>query len=81
MALVLHPSRPFGIFIRNGMPICIDIGKQQGSCLVSMAPFMTGFLALKKEQNSSVKMILFKFHKYFDPRAASLKLTDGYLLK
>ena len=48
MALILHPSRPFGVFLRNGKPICIDIGKQQGSSYFSMVHFKTGFLALKK---------------------------------
>ena len=28
MALVLHPSKPFGIFMRHGQPVCLDIGKQ-----------------------------------------------------
>ena len=45
-----------------------------------MAPFMTGFLALKKVE-SYVKFILFRFPARFDPRTPSLKLTDGYLMK
>lgn len=80
MAFILHPSRPFGIFIRNGKSICIDIGKQQGSSFVSMAPFMTGYLGLKKVE-SSVKIVMFKFPPRFDPRTPSIKLTDGYLMK
>ena len=80
MALILHPSRPFGVFIRNGKPICIDLGKQQGSSYVSMTPFMTGFLALKQVQSAS-KLILFRFPPRFDPRNISVNLTDGYLLK
>ena len=27
MALVLHPSRTFAIFVRNGSPVCIYVGK------------------------------------------------------
>lgn len=78
MAMVLHPCKPIAVFIRNGKPICIDVGKQQASSLVSLAPFMTGFLAIKSERNS-VKTI--RFPSRFDPRSPSVKLCDGYLLK
>ena len=78
MALVLHPSKAFGIFIRHGRPILVDIGKQQGANLVDLTPFRTGFLAIDKDQ-TAVRSV--KFAQRFDPRVSSLKLTDGYLLK
>ena len=78
MALVLHKARPFGIFIRHGRPVLVDIGRRQGPSLVSVVPFLTGFLAIDKNQ-MAVKSV--KFPPRFDPRTPALKLTDGYLLK
>ena len=78
MAIVLHQSKPFAIFMRHGRPVCIDIGRQQAPSIASIAPFMTGFFVINKE-HTSVKSA--KFPPRFDPRASALKLTDGYLLK
>ena len=78
MALVLHPKKTFGVFIRHGRPVLVDIGKQQGLSLLSLAPFRTGFLAINEEKTAVTSV---KFPVRFDPRVPSLKLTDGYLLK
>ena len=80
MALVLHPSRTFAIFIRNGKPICIYVGKQQGCSLLSVTAFAQGFVGLRNEKAAS-KIIKFKFPQRFDPRMPALKLAEGYLLK
>ena len=78
MALILHPMKNFGIFIRNGRPVLVDIGKQQSPTLASLAPFKGAYWAINDE-NLSVKAV--RFATRFDPRAPSLKLSDGYLLK
>ena len=78
MALILHFWKPFAIFMRQGKPVCIDIGRQQDRSIASTAFFQSALLAIDNAHNS-VKII--KFPQRFDPRVASIKLCDGYLLK
>lgn len=76
LLIVLHSHKPFAISVRNGKVVLNEIGAT-GSSLVSLTPFMTGFLAIDHKQEA---ILLTRFPLGFDLRKHR-KLADGVMLK
>jgi hypothetical protein len=74
--IVLHAYKPFVISVRKGHIRLTDLGATN-SQLVSLANFMTGFLAVDQKQDA---LTLTRFPVGFDIRKHQ-KLADGYFLK
>ena len=76
MVIVLHPTRPFTILVKQGQVMFHNIGKQDFSLasMVSIPSVKSGYLTIDSDKKE-IKMTKFAFDHKKMPR-----LSDGFLL-